>query len=183
MIAQPELLTTEAFEQFIALPENRERLFELVNGEIVEKVPTRGHAVVANNFGTEFNNYLDVNDIGQAGVEARHRPTGDDTNDRIPDVSLVLGNRPVEMEGVADYIPDVCVEIQSPGDSPKKLQAKADFYLQHGAKLVILVYMPKRLLEVRTPNETTFLTEADTLEGGEVLPGFSVQVSRLFRRV
>ena len=36
-------LTVADFDAFIAKPENVDRLFELINGEIVEKVPTQRH--------------------------------------------------------------------------------------------------------------------------------------------
>ena len=35
------LHTVDEFDEFVARPENRDRLFELINGEIVEKVPTQ----------------------------------------------------------------------------------------------------------------------------------------------
>lgn len=45
MLAAPHLqtrgMTTEAFEAFTELPENAERLFELIMGAVVEKVPTK----------------------------------------------------------------------------------------------------------------------------------------------
>ncbi|MBW4436655.1 MAG: Uma2 family endonuclease [Pleurocapsa minor GSE-CHR-MK-17-07R] len=183
MVTGVNLVTVEQFEQFLARPENRERVFELIDGEIVEKVPTREHAAIAFNFAYEFGRFLDEHDIGQGAVEARHRPTDDPHNDRLPDVSIVLGNRPVERTGAANYMPDVCVEIQSPADSLIAMRDKAQFYLRHGTKLVILVYTQQRILEVVTPGNAYLLTEADTLEGGEILPGFSVPVSRLFRRL
>ena len=43
MIAQTRI-TVEEFEVFVALPENEELLFELINGEIVEKVPSNAFA-------------------------------------------------------------------------------------------------------------------------------------------
>lgn len=183
MVVQPKLYTVDEFEQYIGQPENRERLFELINGEIVEKVPTREHGIIAGNMITEFNNYLDANDIGEAAVEARHRPMGDKLNDRLPDVSVVLGKKPVERRGAADYIPDLCVEIQSPDDSPKQMLEKALFYLANGAQMVLLIYPRQRIVEFMTAKERLLLTEGDTLEGGDVLPGFEVQVKKLFRRL
>jgi Uma2 family endonuclease len=183
MVTGVGLITVEEFEDYIARPEHRDRLFELIDGEIAEKVPTREHAAIAFNFAYEFGRFLEEHAVGTGGVEARHRPADDPHNVRMPDVSIVLGDRPVERTGAANYMPDVCVEIQSPDDAMKDMRAKAEFYLAHGTKLVILVYMPKRILEVVTPDTSYLLTEADTLEGGDVLPGFSVAVSRLFRRL
>jgi Uma2 family endonuclease len=180
MVVQPKLYTVDEFEQFISLPENRDRLFELINGEIAEKVPTREHGIVAGNTVTEFNNYLKQNRIGQAAVEARHRPPDDPHNDRIPDVSVVIGDKPVARRGAENFIPDVCVEIQSPDDSPKQMLEKALFYLANGARMVWLIYPQQRIVEVMTANDRELLTENDVLKGGDVLPGFEVEVKNLF---
>ena len=45
MTTQEKLYTVDEFEQIIAQPENSERLLELVNGEIVEKMPTEEHEI------------------------------------------------------------------------------------------------------------------------------------------
>ncbi len=37
-------VTADAFEAFMARPENADRLFELINGEIIEKMPSNPHA-------------------------------------------------------------------------------------------------------------------------------------------
>ncbi|MEO8393156.1 MAG: Uma2 family endonuclease [Chloroflexota bacterium] len=49
MAIQKQLYTIEDFEQFITQPENRDRRFELINGEIVEKMPTESHGIIAGN--------------------------------------------------------------------------------------------------------------------------------------
>jgi Uma2 family endonuclease len=182
MTIQERFFTVVDFESFIAQPENEERLFELINGEIVEKVPTREHGIITGNAVTEINIYLRQNPIGRAAVEARHRPGDDEKNDRLPDVSFVSDlNRPVEREGAALYMPDLAIEVQSPRDSLKSMLKKADFYLENGSKMAWLIYPEKRLVEVFTLDDRYILKEEDLLEGGDVLPGFSIPVSALFR--
>ena len=46
MVVQPKI-SVDDFEAFIALPENSDRLLELIDGEIVEKVPTQEHGYLA----------------------------------------------------------------------------------------------------------------------------------------
>lgn len=183
-IQRERLHTVKEFEAFIARPENEDRLFELIDGEIVEKMVTREHGIITGNIITDLNIFLRQNNLGLAAVEARHRPAGDDENDLLPDVSFVSdASRPVERQGPALYMPDLAVEVQSPDDSMKKMLRKAEFYLANGAKMVWLVYTRKRLIEVLTPNDRYILTEDDTLDGGDVLPGFSIPVSAVFRGV
>jgi Uma2 family endonuclease len=183
MIAQPNLMTVDEFEQVIARPENRDRLFELIHGVIVEKVPTREHGIIAANMTIDIGTYLDAHPIGQVAVEARHRPPDDPHNDRLPDVSVVLGQKPVARRGPENFIPDLCVEIQSPDETPRSMSEKAAFYLAHGARMVWLVYPQQRIVEVLTATDRQLLTGQDVLDGGEVLPGFSVPVHHLFRRL
>lgn len=179
-----QITTLDAFEQFIALPENRERRFELIDGDVVEKpMPTREHGIIAAIFTTRLVIFTEKNNPGYPAVEARHRPTGDPRNDRLPDISVVLdANKPIEQRGAADYLPDVCVEIKSPDDSLKDLRAKARFYLAHGARLVWIVIPEKRLIEWYTAQAEDVATEDEVLGGHDVLPGFTLPVRDLFPR-
>lgn len=185
MVAQPaaKMMTQDEFEQVIALPENRDRLLELIQGEIVEKMPTREHGIIAANIASDIDRYLNEHAVGRVAAEARHRPADDRYNDFLPDVSVVLGDRPVEREGAANYLPDLCIEIKSPRDSLRGMSDKAAFYLAHGAQMVWLVYPELRIVEVLTPGERQLLTENAVISGGEVLPEFTVTVERVFRRL
>jgi Uma2 family endonuclease len=184
MAVQEHLTTVKEFEAFLARPENAHRLFELVNGEIVQKVPTQEHGIIAGNIVTWINMYLLDHPIGRAAVEARHRAPDDQYNDRLPDVSFVSDmTRAVIREGAAPFLPDLAVEIKSPDDTLKQMTETANYYLDHGVKMVWLVYPDKRLVEVLTPTERQLLTQDDVLTGGDVLPGFSVAVRDIFRGV
>lgn len=185
MVLQPleKLYTVEEFDAFLALPENVDLPFELIDGEIVEKMATEEHGVIAALFATFINMFLFINPIGRVAVEARHKPAKDKRNSRLPDVSFVNKDRPITKRGAALYIPDLCIEIQSPDDSFKKMANKAAFYLKNGAKMVWLVYPAKRLIEVLTADSRELLGIDDTLTGGDVLPGFSVAVKQLFPAV
>ena len=46
--------------------------------------------------------------------------------------------------------------------------------------MVWLVYPDRRLVEVLTPTERHLLTDDATINGGEVLPGFSVNIADIF---
>jgi Uma2 family endonuclease len=182
MAVQEHATTVKEFEAFMARPENVNRLFELVNGEIVQKMPTEEHGIIAGNLITWINMFLLEHPIGRAAVEVRHRAPDDQYNDRIPDVSFVADmNRAVVREGAVPFIPDLAVEIKSPDDTLKEMSETAHYCLTHGAKMVWLVYPDKRLVEVLTPTERLLLTENDTLAGGDVLPGFAVVVRDVFR--
>jgi len=181
MVIKSHNYTVVEFEEFIGLPENKDRLFELINGEIVEKMPTREHGVIAAAIATWLNMYLWQNNLGYAAVEARHRPTGDNRNDRLPDVSYVKdSSRPIEKRGSAQYMPDLCVEIKSPDDKVKDMRTTARFYLANGASLVWLVFPDQRVVEWYAAADEGICGENEELDGRDVIPGFKLLVSSIF---
>jgi Uma2 family endonuclease len=183
MLLEQQRTTLAAFERFIALPENRDRRFELIDGSIVEKpMPTQKHGRVTMNFGGELYIFLKANRLGFVESEVRYRPAGDTGNDRLPDVSVMLDpHTPAVGQGAVPRMPDIAAEVKSPDDSLLELREKIAFYLEHGTKLGLLFYPEKRLIEVYPQGEDAYtLTEDDTLEIEDLLPGFSVKVRDLF---
>jgi Uma2 family endonuclease len=172
-------ITTEAFEEFLAT--HREGLYELIDGEIVEKMVTEEHGGIALNIGSAIHIYLKKNKIGLASVEARHAPVDDKHNDRLPDVSFRRTEAKRVTKGAIQGMPDLAVEIKSPDDTNKQMRATADFYLANGCKMVWLVFPDKKFVEVHLPdgNYETYV-EGDTISGGEVLPDFSITVAEIF---
>jgi len=158
-----------------------DRLLELIHGEIVEKVPTPEHSMMAGWIVTFINMYLLENKIGIAGVEGRHQIGSD--NSRLPDVYFKANpNRPLPPKSFP-YMPDLAVEIKSPDDSYTLLRDKAAYYLQNGAQIVWLIYPEKQLVEVyRQNSDSALLTIDDTLDGGNLLPGFTLPVRRIFQQ-
>ncbi|MEP7294476.1 MAG: Uma2 family endonuclease [Chloroflexota bacterium] len=184
MAIQTHLHTVDAFERILALPENSERLLELINGEIVEKMPTEEHGIIVLRIGSRILIFVDTNHLGRVGVEIRHRNPEDHYNDRLPDISFTADTTaPVVTQGAVLRFPDLAVEVKSPSDSYRQMRDKAEFYLANRVKLVWLVYPEKRIVEsYRADREIEMLNEHETLEGGDVLPGFSMALSEIFKR-
>lgn len=182
MLVAKKLYTVEEFEQFLADPANQERRFELIHGEIVEKMPTEEHGLIAANILSFLWNYAKPRKLGRGGMEIRHGLPEDTYNDRLPDIAFNRDlERPVVEQGSVPKMPDLAVDVKSPSDSYRKLREKADYYLQNGSKLAWLVYPEKHLVEVYRPDaDSILLTAEDTLDGGEVLPGFTLPVQAIF---
>ncbi len=173
--------TLKEFEQHIAA--NPDRLFELVHGELVEKVPTEEHAHIAGIIAGEFHLYLKLHPAinGRFGVEARFRPVGDQTNDRMPDVFLRYTDAPRVKQGPVVGMPDVTVEIKSPDDTYREMRERADYYLNNGCRMVWLIFPDKQLVEVYQPDtDIQILQSGDTIKGGTVIPDFELVVDALF---
>ncbi|MBL8154507.1 MAG: Uma2 family endonuclease [Anaerolineae bacterium] len=181
MLAGKQAVTAAEYEAFIARPENLERRFELIEGEIVEKMPTQQHGIITLNLAGELRAFVKAHSLGRVAVEARYRPPDDAENDRLPDISFVADlSKPVTEDGAVPFMPDLAVEVKSPTDSVRKLREKARFYLAHGVRLVWLVFPEPRIVEVYAPDDEYTLSADQSLTGGDLLPGFTLPVRQIF---
>lgn len=180
MVGQPQIqVTSEHFEVF--LREHPNRLYELIHGEIVEKVVTEERGYIALNIGTEIRNYLKENRIGRTSVETSYRPKDDNLNDRLPDVSFRRTDSELVKRGPVLGMPDLAIEIKSPDDSIKQMRESATYYLANGCQMVWIVYPDKAMIEVyQQDSDIQILFEKDTLSGGHVLPDFEMLVTDVF---
>jgi Uma2 family endonuclease len=165
--------------------------YEVVNGQVVEVPPLSAFASeAANRIRDELAAYAHRTGRGRARSRMLFRlPLPEDgTRNRAPDVAFITAgrwsqDRPLPTRGnPADMVPNLVVEVVSPTDEGEDLLAKAHEYLRAGVELVWVVYPRLRQLYAYTAVGTApqVLTDADTLDGGAVLPGFSVPMAPLF---
>ena len=84
-------------------------------------------------------------------------------------------------EGFGDVVPDLAVEVLSPDDRPRQVLDKVGEYLQAGVRLVwVIDPRRERAVAYRSLTDVTNLGLDDNLDGGEVLPGFSVRLREVF---
>jgi Uma2 family endonuclease len=80
--------------------------------------------------------------------------------------------------------PDLAVEVVSPNDGAHQIRHKADQYLAAGTRLVWVIYPEGRLVDVYQPDHDPHpFKMGDTLDGGNVLPGFTLPVKAIFARL
>ena len=73
------------------------------------------------------------------------------------------------------------MEILSPSNTPAEMRIKLKEYFLGGVKLVWIIDPEKRTAEVYTaPDKVTAVPTDGTLDGGEVLPGFTLPLATLF---
>lgn len=174
-------LSTAQYDAFLALPESANRRFELIRGEIIEKMPSQLHAYIIQMLSGFLFVFLRQNPLGYALIEARYRLPGEAENDLIPDLSFVVKSRgPLVRSGPAPYMPDLVVEAQSDGQSERFMLDKALLYLANGTQIVWVIYPARQIVEVLTLTDRQLLMLDDTLMGGTLLPGFTVRVRDLF---
>jgi Uma2 family endonuclease len=181
MAVQNRVYTVDEFEALIAQPENGDRLLELIDGEINEKMPTQEHGVIAAIVVAELRQYIKQTGTGRVGVEVRHQMPDDKRNSRLPDVSYYAErSSPLIKIGAVPHMPDLAVEVKSPDDALGDLRAKARYYLANGSRRVWLILPDKRLVEIYAADDEQILTEADHISGGDLLPGFTLPVREIF---
>lgn len=181
VVDQADFHTAEKFEHFLRLPENIDRRFELIDGKIVEKMPTEEHGLIAANIALALGAFVKQHRLGRVGVEVRYHASGDPLNVRMPDLSFTSARRPLIREGSVPHLPDLAVEIRSPDDTITAMREKAAYYLANGVRLVWLVYPTHRFVEVYRPGtDVTILFGDEVLTGGDVLPGFELAVAEVF---
>lgn len=176
---------TATVRDVVRMRDTSKRLCELVNGTLVEKTVGAKESFVAVRVSTLL--YMHSESRGNLGMVLGADGMMEVMPDlvRIPDVSFTnwdrLPGRVVPDEPVPELVPDLAVEVLSESNTREEMQQKLDDYFEAGVKLVWYIDPRKRTVRVFTsPDDATELGVADTLDGGNVLPGFSVEVARLF---
>lgn len=176
-----KLITAEEFARY-PNPSNGVRQ-ELVKGEIIEMPPPQGrHGYLQAEFSAILRQFVKANRLGWVVTESGTILERDPDTVRGPDVSFYSLARQTEPpEAYFDIPPDLAVEILSPSDRRKKVREKIEEYIDNGVRTVWLVDPEANTITVY--NGTMRGVEygpAETIDGGEVIPGFAVRVSEFF---
>jgi Uma2 family endonuclease len=100
---------------------------------------------------------------------------------REPDVAFVSRKNVKPTKGYIYRAPDLAIEIVSPSQSYSEMTEKIDLYFRYGTKQVWLVLPDKKQIEVHFPDrKPEKYIVGQSVPGGEMLPGFSLEVSGLF---
>ncbi len=77
--------------------------------------------------------------------------------------------------------PDLVVEILSPGNTVEEIHQKIVDYFENGTRLAWVIHPDEQFVLVhRSPQPEQLLRADDKLEGEQLIPGFSLEVSELF---
>jgi len=186
MVAAKLTMTLTGFEAFLARPENTGRRFELIDGEPVEKMVSEVHGILVMYLGAMLLNYTLTNPVARVTTEVHHHAPKAPETIYQPDIAVTRYDRalPPSDEIAVPLMPDLAIEVKSLSNTYKELREKAEYYLAHGSTLVWLVIPSKRLIEVyRLEGDLDILTDADSLDGGHILPGFKLSVQAVFDSV
>ena len=159
---------------------------ELIKGVLYERMPSGGrHGEIAGGLITEIRIFVRPLRLGRVGGS----DTGvflerDPDTVREPDVYFISAERlplDVTVSGYYQVVPDLIVEIMSPGDSRREFDEKVAMWLREGTRLVLAIFPDTRTARVHRPDGSTLdLVHDDTFDGEDVLPGFSCKLSDIF---
>ena len=185
-IAPPRLMTAAEFQALAKVPGKR---YELIRGVLKEKAVGAGLAHSINLSFAHFALFPHTAgaDNGLLCIgEPCYRVGRNPDTVLCPDLAWIAPGRiPPGMQGFPELTPDLCIEVASPSNAraDRLLADKAQLWLDHGAREVWVLNPEDTTLTRYCPGRPPVILGADDiLDGGELLPGFSVSVWRLFRR-
>jgi Uma2 family endonuclease len=175
---------TTADELFL-MPDDGFR-YELVKGEL-RRMPPAGseHGAVAINIAVVVAQFVKAHGLGVVfGTGTGFKIASEPDTVRAPDLAFIRRER-IPPEGIPRGFwpgaPDLAVEVISPGDTYTEVEEKVCDWLNAGTRMVLVLNPRTRMVTVYTsPTDVVRLTESDTLDGGELLPGFTCRVAELF---
>ncbi len=160
------------------------RLCELVDGVLVEKPMGYRESLLAVLLATLLNQFVRPRNLGLVtGADGMIRLFPGLV--RIPDVAFASWDRlpggKVPEQAIPDLAPDLAIEILSRSNTRQEMERKLTEYFAAGVRLVWIVDPEERSATVYTsPDESSKLSERDTLSGAEVLPEFTLLLADLF---
>jgi Uma2 family endonuclease len=172
-------------DEFLERYHNRRA--ELVRGEVIEMSPaSANHGLIAGEIFGRLYAHVTAHNLGRVfAAETGFVLSRNPTTVRAPDAAFISHARmgdSVPRRGYWPFAPDLAVEVMSPGDSGEEIAAKIADWFEAGTRLVWVLYPFARTVHVfPTANQSQILSARDTLEGGELLPGFECAVEELFR--
>ncbi|HEU5430863.1 MAG TPA: Uma2 family endonuclease [Thermomicrobiales bacterium] len=168
-------------EELWALPEDQRG--ELIRGEMTPVTPVaRPHWRIVGRLLGRLDPFVEARGLGDVGAEGGFLLARDPDVVLAPDVSFVRAGREADDQpGFMPLAPDLAIEVISPSNSVTELSRRVRLYLDAGVRQVWIVDPYERTIALYAPDRTARLyVDGETLDGGDVLPGFALAVGDLF---
>jgi Uma2 family endonuclease len=175
---------TATEQDVLELHRREKRLCELVDGVLVEKAMGYRESMLALTLSQFLQAFLRPRNLGLlSGADGMMRLYPGLV--RIPDLAFAswdrFPDRRVPTAPIPQLVPDLAVEVLSQSNTPGEMARKLGEYFAAGVCLVWLVDADARTVTVHTtPEQLKVLAETDVLDGGSVLPGFTLALRELF---
>jgi Uma2 family endonuclease len=169
----------------------RERV-EIINGEIVEMAAAELlHNIIGGNTYDVLKPFVNEKQLGAIFYDGltylMYSPSGGLKDSFVPDISFIRNeNIPADLDISKPHpgVPDLAIEIVSPGDDPDDLQTKRKTYLAKGTEQVWIIYPQTREVhQFRRDNnpEIRIYKEGETLDCEALFPGLVLTTDMIFK--
>ncbi len=173
-------------EELLRTPDDGLRR-ELVRGEVRTMAPAGSvHGRIAMNLAWSLADHVKSRSLGVVfAAETGFKISSDPDTVRAPDAAFVRRERVEavgDTEGYWPGAPDLAVEVASPNDRFAEVEEKVAGWLSAGTGMVFVANPHGKTVTVRrSEREAVILSEGETVEGGEVVPGWTLPVADVFR--
>ncbi len=178
---------TACEQDVIDINDHENRLYELVNGVLVEKAMGVQESFLAALIVRLVGDFVAQHDLGFVlGADGMSRLAPGLI--RIPDVSFVswrrIPKRRIPLVPILGFAPDLAVEVLSPSNTVREMDQKLLDYFAAGVLLVWYVDPVHRTVQTFTaPDQSVLLAEDESLCGDPVLPGFVLPLREIFQQL
>jgi Uma2 family endonuclease len=177
---------TATENDLIKLSGRTDRIFELIDGTLVEKAMGTRESLLAGIIAQILGAYAHEHDLGVVLPGDGYLRLSDGLV-RAPDVSFIPWDRwPEEREGESALLtvyPDLAVEVISKGNTRAEIQRKLREFFFAGMRVGWVIHPRKQTAEVYTaPDVRSKLTIEGTLDAAPAVPGFRLPMADLFAR-
>lgn len=167
-------ITRLSFEEFLQLPEEPGRHYELDEGElIVEPSPAFRHNRIRSRIARHLEDFVQKHQLGLVTIENDFRLSADTV--RNPDVAFVTNERLSRMDvdrSPVDGVPDLAIEVISPKNSAQDMLKKVHQYLDAGCRAVWVFYPNLKLVAVHNSSGIREVSAPATLQEEKLFPGY-----------
>jgi Uma2 family endonuclease len=175
-------------EEFMALPKDGHR-YEIVNGELIDMGNSGAlHGYICSLLVAALASYVLPKKLGII-LDSSTAFKMKNGNRRSPDISFFAKERLQGMTelptGFLEGAPDLAVEVLSPGNTVEEIHDKLVEFFENGTRLAWIIHPSEHyILVYRSAQEPDrLLKSVDSLDGEEVIPGFTFPVANLFQKL
>ncbi len=173
-------------DEFWALEDRPDVRLELIDGEVVELPGAGGyHATLVLHIFDLLRAHIRAHDLGLIYPDnLTYLFQRDPDILRIPDISFISASAvPTDWPpmGYIEVVPSLVIEVVSPSNSAAEIRRRIRDYVGADVSMVWVIWPDDRSVSVYTATlDSKELQSDELLDGGTVLPGFSVRVADLF---
>lgn len=163
------------------------RRYALAKGVLIEMSPNFiGHSTLAMWLVHLLLIFVEPRDLGDVtGPDGGYKLFANPDTVRAPDVAFIAKARRQQQDGYYLGAPDLAVEIMADSNTVNDMRDQIIEYFQAGTRLVWIIHPKSKTVDVYHKSITDIhIVDVDgVLEGGDVLPGFTLAVRELFKKL